>query len=115
MSLFRVGIDSYCLNPRRLDPFTILDWVATNGGEGVQFSEVHMKDGTALDKEFLHDLANAARERDLYLEWGGGQHIPFDLKTWKKKDISGINKKIAEQAALLDTSIVRSCSGGLMR
>jgi len=37
------------------------------------------------------------------------------MKTWQKKDVAAINKKVAEQAAQLGTSIVRSCSGGLMR
>ena len=49
------------------------------------------------------------------LEWGGGQHIPFDTTTWKKKDIFKIKQKAAEEANILNTRIIRSCSGGLMR
>lgn len=51
----------------------------------------------------------------MYLEWGGGQHIPFDTATWKKKDVFEINRRAAEEANVLDTQIIRSCSGGLMR
>jgi sugar phosphate isomerase/epimerase len=68
-----------------------------------------------VDSAYLRDLAGFASDKNLYLEWGGAQHIPFDLETWEKKEIAGINRKAAEQAAILGTSIVRSCSGGLMR
>ena len=63
----------------------------------------------------MKDLASYASDKGFFLEWGGAQHIPFDLKTWEKKDIVEINQKVAEQAALLGPSIVRSCSGVLMR
>jgi sugar phosphate isomerase/epimerase len=51
----------------------------------------------------------------LYLEWGGGQHIPLDLAADKPKDILISNRRAAEQARRLGVSAVRSCSGGLMR
>jgi sugar phosphate isomerase/epimerase len=115
VSTFRVGIDSYCLNPLGLDPFVLLDWVARHGGEGVQFSEVHMPRGKPIDSEFLRDLRSAAVERRLYLEWGGGQHVPFDTNTWSQRDLMPVNRNAAEQASALGARIVRSCSGGFFR
>ncbi len=115
MASFRVGIDSYCLNPLRLDPFALLEWVSEQGGEGVQFSEIHLPPGREADAAFLDDLAGAARERGLYLEWGGGQHVPFDTTTWQPKDLTPGNRRAAEEAHVLGTSVVRSCSGGFFR
>jgi len=110
-----VGIDNYCLHPLDLSPLEVLKWAEENGAKGVQFSGLNPEVAGKVDKAFLKDLASYASDRGLYLEWGGAQHMPFDLKTWEKKDIAGINQKAAEQAALLGTSIVRSCSGGMMR
>ena len=115
MADFRVGIDSYCLNPLRMDPFSMLEWVAEAGGEGVQFSEVHLPPGRARDEGFLGKLAQAAEEAGLYLEWGGGQHVPFDTATWELKDLLPVNRKAAEEAALLGATMIRSCSGGFFR
>jgi sugar phosphate isomerase/epimerase len=112
---FRVGVDSYSLKPLGLSPFRVLDWVEKNGGEGVQFSEVDLPGGYALEKSVLKDLSQYAAERKLYLEWGGGEHIPFNLETGEPKDIFKINKRAAEQAHLLGARALRSCSGGLMR
>ncbi len=109
------GIDNYCLFPLNLSPLEVLKWAEENGANGVQFSGLNPEVAEKVDKACLKDLASYALDKGLYLEWGGAQHIPFDLKTWKKKGIAGINQKMAEQAALLGTSIVRSCSGGLMR
>jgi sugar phosphate isomerase/epimerase len=113
--LFRVGVDSYSLRPLNLDPFGLLDWVKRSGGEGVQFSEVNLPPGRRLDKTFLRDLSQYAREHRLYLEWGGGQHFPFDLRTGRPVDIFKVNRRAAEQAQALGLTAVRSCSGGLMR
>jgi sugar phosphate isomerase/epimerase len=113
--VFRVGVDSYSLRPLNLGPFGLLDWVKRNGGEGVQFSEVNLPLGRKLDKAFLRDLAQYAEERRLYLEWGGGQHIPFDLRTGRPVDVFKVNRRAAEQAQALGLTAVRSCSGGLMR
>ena len=113
--LFRVGIDSYSLRPLNLDPFALLDWVKKSGGDGVQFSEVNLPSGRRLDRTFLRDLSQYAREQRLYLEWGGGQHIPFDLQTGRPVDIFKVNRRAAEQAQVLGITAVRSCSGGLMR
>jgi sugar phosphate isomerase/epimerase len=110
-----IGIDSYCLHPLELSPQQILEWAKRNGAKGVQFSGFDPKVAENMDWAFLKDLASYAADKDLYLEWGGAQHIPFDVATWETKDIARINQKAAEQAALLGTSVVRSCSGGLMR
>ncbi|MGB7295843.1 MAG: TIM barrel protein [Candidatus Aminicenantales bacterium] len=112
---FKVGVDSYSLHPLRLTPFELMDWVQAHGGEGVQFSEVNLPPRRRLDKAFLRDLAQYAREKRLYLEWGGGQHIPFDLRTGRPVDIFKVNRRAAEQARLLGLRAIRSCSGGLMR
>ncbi|MHC4944903.1 MAG: sugar phosphate isomerase/epimerase family protein, partial [Planctomycetota bacterium] len=82
---------------------------------GVQFSEVHLKEGQALDAAYLKDLAQYAKERGLYIEWGGGQHIPFDSSSWKPRDVFPVNQAAAEQARALGVRVIRSCSGGLMR
>lgn len=112
---FKVGVDSYSLQPLKLTSFEILDWVQANGGEGVQFSEVNLPPRRRLDKSFLLDLSQYARHKGLYLEWGGGQHIPFDLRTGRPVDIFKVNRRAAEQAHLLGLRTIRSCSGGLMR
>jgi len=111
----RVGVDSYSLRPLNLDAFKLMDWVKMKGGEGVQFSEVNLPPGRRLDKAFLRDLSQYARERRLYLEWGGGRHIPLDFRTGRPADTFNINRRAAEQARALGLTAVRSCSGGLMR
>jgi sugar phosphate isomerase/epimerase len=115
MKSFKVGIDSYSLRPLQLSPFEVLDWVLINNGDGVQFSEVNLSPNQAADKTFLKELSQYASENKLYIEWGGGEHIPLDFEKGVLKDIVPINRKAAEQASLLGVSIVRSCSGGLMR
>jgi sugar phosphate isomerase/epimerase len=115
MRKLKVGVDSYSLKPLDLSPFELLEWAAINGAEGVQFSEVNVPAGAALDKAFLRDLRGYAEENRLALEWGGGEHIPLDLATGRPRDIRTGNRRAAEQAYLLGSSTVRSCSGGLMR
>ncbi len=112
---FKIGVDSYSLHPLKLTPFELLDWVKANGGDGVQFSEIILPPRRRLDKPFLRDLSQYAREKRLYLEWGGGQHIPFDLRTGRPVDTFMVNRRAAEQAHLLGLRAIRSCSGGLMR
>jgi sugar phosphate isomerase/epimerase len=109
---FKVGIDAYSLKPLGLDPFELLDWALINEAEGVQFSEAPAQAG---DHAFLKELAQYAAENSLYLEWGGGEHIPFDVSTGKAKDIAASNRRAVEQAAAMGIRTVRSCSGGLMR
>jgi sugar phosphate isomerase/epimerase len=111
-SRFKVGIDSYGLKPLDLSPFELLDWALINEAEGVQFSEPPAE---ADDPGFLGELAAYARQNGLYLEWGGGQHIPFDLSAGTRKETAGVNRKAADQAARLGIRTIRSCSGGLMR
>ena len=115
MASFRVGIDSYCLNPLRMDPFAILEWVHAAGGDGVQFSEVHFGPEPPVDEGLLRELAGAARDREMYLEWGGGQHVPFDTATWAPRDLMAPNRKAAEEAGILGADVIRSCSGGFFR
>jgi sugar phosphate isomerase/epimerase len=115
MKKLRVGIDSYSLKPLDLSPFELAEWAVLNGADGVQFSEVNVPPGTAVDKTFLQELRSFAGENSLYLEWGGGEHIPVDLNTGRPKDIAAVNRRAAEQAFELGASTVRSCSGGLMR
>jgi sugar phosphate isomerase/epimerase len=115
MKEMAIGIDNYCLHPLHLTPLEVLEWAERNGAEGVQFSGLYPEHAELVDEAYLKGLSGYASDKGLYLEWGGAQHIPFDLKTWQKKDIAAINKKVAKQAALIGTSIVRSCSGGLMR
>ncbi len=110
-----VGVDNYSLHPLRLSPVEVLKWAKEHGADGVQFSGLHTEESEKVDEAYLRDCASYAQENDLYLEWGGGQHIPFDTQTWKMKDIFSNNRKMAEQASILGTNVIRSCSGGLMR
>jgi len=112
MKPFKVGIDAYSLKPLALDPFELLDWALLNDARGVQFSEPPAQ---AEDRGFLAELRDYARQNGLYLEWGGGQHIPCDLATGAPRDIAAANRRVAEQAAFLGVKTIRSCSGGLMR
>jgi sugar phosphate isomerase/epimerase len=112
---FRIGLDNYGLFPLELDAFQILQWAKDNGAEGVQFSGLPPEESRSMDAARLKDLSQFASENDLYLEWGGGQHIPFDMRTWAKKDIFEVNRKAAKEAGILGTRIIRSCSGGLLR
>ena len=101
--------------PLRLPPLEILKWAVENGAEGVAFSGLDPDDRKLIDDSYLKDLAQFAGDHDLYIEWGGGQHIPRDTNSWDKKDLFKINEQAAGEAEALGTRIVRSCSGGLMR
>ena len=113
--LFRTGIDNYGLFPLGLEPIEVLQWARENGAEGVQFSGLAPEHTAKIDTACLKDLRQYAECENLYLEWGGGQHIPRDMTTWAKRDIAACNRKAVEEAAVLGTRVVRSCSGGLMR
>jgi len=115
MRKLKVGVDSYSLKPLDLTPFESLEWAVLNEAEGVQFSEINVPPGTAPDKTLLHELKSYAAENGLYIEWGGGEHIPLDLATGKPKDILATNRRAAEQAFHVGSASIRSCSGGLMR
>jgi len=63
----------------------------------------------------LAGLRMFAADHALYLEWGGGQHIPFDMTIWAPKDVFAANRRAAREARQLGMRVIRSCSGGLMR
>jgi sugar phosphate isomerase/epimerase len=111
----RVGIDNYGLLPLGLSPLDTLRWADAHGAEGVAFSGLPPAQRDALDGAGLRDLAEVARDLDLYLEWGGAQHIPRDMTTWGRKELLAVNRRAVEEAAALGARVVRSCSGGLMR
>ncbi len=111
----RTGIDNYGLLPLGLSPLETMEWALKHGAEGVAFSGIPGRSAKFLDKGLLNDLKSFAAENSMYLEWGGGQHFPFDMENWQRKEIFNQNRIIAEEAAFLDAKIVRSCSGGLMR
>lgn len=115
MKVLRIGIDNYGLQPLKLSPLEILKWAENNNAEGVHFSGLNSEERKKVDAAYLKDLAQYASFRNLYLEWGGGEHIPFDTDTWKRKNIFKVNRRAAEEAAILGTRVIRSCSGGLMR
>jgi sugar phosphate isomerase/epimerase len=115
MRPFKVGVDSYSLKPLDLSPFELLEWALINEADGVQFSETNLPPSKTPDRALLEDLRSYAAENRLYLEWGGGEHIPLDLQTGRKKDVLAGNRKAAAEACLLGAKTVRSCSGGLMR
>jgi sugar phosphate isomerase/epimerase len=112
MKSFKVGVDAYSLKPLGLTPFELMDWALINGADGVQFSEAPAE---ADDPGFLKELGQYARQNGLYLEWGGGSHIPRDLASGARLDTAARNLKAARQAASLGSKTFRSCSGGLMR
>jgi sugar phosphate isomerase/epimerase len=111
----RVGIDNYGLFPLGLNPLDTLRWAVEHGAEGVAFSGLQPEDEAALDAHSLEQLKRFAEQHALYLEWGGAQHVPRDLVTWAPKDIVETNRAALAQAVALGASVVRSCSGGLMR
>jgi len=111
----RVGLDNYGLFPLDFSPLATLEWAAAHGADGVSFSGLTPEWEAKTDSAALADLRASAAGRGMYLEWGGARHIPRDMTTWAARDLVEGNRRAASQAALLGTSIVRSCSGGLMR
>jgi sugar phosphate isomerase/epimerase len=114
-SALPVGLDSYSLHPLQLDPFSVLQWAERHGADGVQFTEINLPADQIADPRFLDELASLAAEMSLYLEWGGGRHIPYSWETGQTIDLRRGNETAARQASRLGTRIIRSCSGGLMR
>jgi sugar phosphate isomerase/epimerase len=110
-----VGIDNYGLFPLGLSPLQTLEWAAARGADGVAFSGLTPEWRARMDAAALADIRAFAAERGLYIEWGGAQHIPRDMTSWARKDLFESNRCAAEEACALGASIVRSCSGGLMR
>lgn len=115
MFRFRIGVDNYGLFPLGLGPMETMQWALDHGAEGVAFSGLDEIERRKLDCRQLLRLRDFAEEHHMYLEWGGGQHIPRNLNTWEKKDLFNHNRTAAEEAEKLGTRIIRSCSGGLMR
>jgi len=111
----KIGIDNYSLYPLDLDPMELLIWAKDHGAEGVSFSGLEGQHRRKCDQDYLKDLAAFAADHDLYLEWGNGRHIPRSMSNWDRKELFDINRRAAEEAAVLGIRIVRSCSGGLMR
>ncbi len=115
MKCFRVGIDNYGLYPLHMDPMQTMHWAKSHGAEGVHFSGLDPSFQEGVDAAFLRELAAFALGNGLYLEWGGAQHIPRDAGCGRAKELLSANRLVAEQAVILGTRIIRSCSGGLMR
>ncbi len=111
----KVGIDNYGLLPLGLSPHETMEWALKNGAAGVAFSGIPGRPNRHYDKGLLRDVKDFAKDNDMYLEWGGGQHFPLDMQNWGAKEILSQNQLMAEEAAFLRVQIVRSCSGGLMR
>lgn len=110
----KIGIDNYSLFPLNLEPLEVLEWAKKNNAGGVSFSGLP-EGSKKTDPEYIRSLRDYGKEQDLYLEWGGAQHIPRDMSSWRKRDLFDINLNVAREAEILGTRIVRSCSGGLMR
>jgi len=115
MKSLKVGIDNYGLQPLNMSPLEILKWAHEKGAEGIQFSGLSLKESQSVDRVYLNSLSDYAREKELYMEWGGAQHIPLDMESWNTKEIYSINKKSVQEASDVGAKVVRSCSGGLMR
>jgi sugar phosphate isomerase/epimerase len=92
-----------------------LAWAHAHGADGVSFSGLDEEHRAHLDASALADLRGYASEHRLYLEWGGGQHIPRDMTSWASADLFDHNLRAAREAHVLGARVVRSCSGGLMR
>ncbi len=110
-----VGLDHYGLFPLKLEPLGVLRWAVDHGAQGVQFSGLDPEWRRRVDAAYLDDLRSFADSAGLYVEWGGAGHIPRDTSSWERTDLFAANRTVAEQAARLGATVVRSCSGGLMR
>jgi len=110
-----IGIDNYGLFPLQLSPLATLQWAVKHSAEGVAFSGLNDHDRALCSNDYLRQLREYASESGLYLEWGGAQHIPWDMSLWKKKEIIENNRRSFNEASALGVKVVRSCSGGLMR
>lgn len=113
-----VGIDSYCLVSTGRSPVEVLDWADQHGAAGVQFTSVRRESMPAQPEgrdAYLRELGEEARRRGMYLEWGGARHIPFNLSTGEPREIASSIRRAMAEAAQVGTSVIRSCSGGLMR
>ena len=115
VATFDVGLDQYGLAPLQLEPMAILQWAVAHGAAGVQFSGLDLQWQRRVDAAYLDELRGFAELEGLYVEWGGAGHIPRDMTTWEHVDLFDANRRVVEQAARVGATVVRSCSGGLMR
>jgi len=115
MGRLPVGIDNYGLYPLKLSALETLEWASQHGAEGVQFSGLAEHERKRADEGYFKAIGQFAREERLYVEWGGGQHIPYDTTNWTERDVRQINSLALREAELVGARIIRSCSGGLMR
>jgi sugar phosphate isomerase/epimerase len=113
--MFRVGIDNYGLFPLGLSPMETMQWALDHGADGVAFSGLDEIKKAKFDSKQLIQLKNFADRNQMFIEWGGGQHVPRNLMTFEPKNLFNHNLLAAKEAEKLGTRIVRSCSGGLMR
>ena len=111
----KTGIDSHSLYPLNMMPHEVLQWAYKSGAEGVHFSILPESQRDELSVAYLHDLGQMARDMGLYIEWGGGRHIPFNTGDWSTEDLMPINMKAAGEALAVGTNIIRSCSDGMVR
>src|SRR5512136_1224025 len=105
MKTLRVGIDNYGLLPLELSPLDTLRWAEAHGAEGVAFSGLPPSQQEALDGASLQAIAAFARDRGLYLEWGGAEHIPRDMTSWARRDLAAVNRRAARQAAAVGARV----------
>jgi sugar phosphate isomerase/epimerase len=112
---WRVGLDNYGLHPLDLSPTGTLEWALAHGADGVSFSGLTPEWRDRMDAAALAGLRAFASDHGLYVEWGGAQHIPRDMTSWARKDLFAINRRAAREALAVGATVVRSCSGGLMR
>ena len=92
---FKVGIDSYGLEPLELEPMAVLDWATEHSAEGVQFSGIDPRFRDRVDRAYLTDMREFAAEKGLYLEWGGASHIPRSMNRWEKVELFETNRRAA--------------------
>ena len=115
MKRLSAGLDNYCLSARNMMPVEMLKWAHENGAEGVAFSGYDDDARELFTSSYLRNTKKLADDLDLYIEWGNGQHVPMDLVKFSPKEIYHSNRIAVGEAYGLGVSIIRSCSGGLMR
>jgi sugar phosphate isomerase/epimerase len=111
----RTGLDSHSLYPLNLKPHELLQWALKYGAEGVHFSVLPDSQRENLSVGYLHELGQMARDMGLYIEWGGGRHIPFKTSDWSREDLMPVNMKAAGDALAVGARIIRSCSDSMVR
>lgn len=111
----RIGLESYSLHPLGMQLHEILGWAHDNGAESVLFSGLAEENYRDRDISYLRDLGQMARDLGLYIEWGGGRHIPFEMDGWSRTDLMPLNLKAIKEANAIGTRIIRSCSDHMQR